>query len=208
MEAAEQIQEAAEGAAEAVIERFRARAALAIAVMAALLALTSLGGGNVAEDMVANNIHASDTWAFYQAKNIRQTSNRLAADNLEMQLRIHGASLDAGTRAALRKQIAEYRATAARYEDEPDPQHPADPLKGEGKQQLRARAEDYEKQRDRAMAQDPNFDLSEALLQIAIVLGSVSILANSRPVLAVSLVVTLLATLLLVNGFFLFVPLP
>ena len=62
-------------------------AALIIALMAMMLAITSLGGGNAAEDIMNNNIHASDTWAFYQAKNIRQTAYRLAADELEFSLR-------------------------------------------------------------------------------------------------------------------------
>jgi hypothetical protein len=206
MEAADQIQEVAESAG--ADDRFRARAALLIAVLAALLALTSLGGGNVAEDMIANNIQASDTWAFYQAKNIRQTANKLAADNLELQLAIHGRSLDAATRTALQKQIAEYRATADRYESEPDPEDPDNPLKGEGKKQLRAQAEAYEKQREHAMRQDPNFDFAEALFQIGIVLGSVAILATSRPVLLMAGVAGLLASLLMLNGFFLWVALP
>ncbi|HEX8146613.1 MAG TPA: DUF4337 family protein, partial [Pyrinomonadaceae bacterium] len=79
MEAAEQIAEARESADE----KFKNRAALIIAFMATLLAITSLGGGNAAEDIFNNNIQASDTWNFYQAKNIRQTAFRLAAEELE-----------------------------------------------------------------------------------------------------------------------------
>ena len=60
-EAAEAISELGEGGKEKSAEdRFRSRAALVIAVMAMLLAITSLGGGNVAEDIVANNIQASN----------------------------------------------------------------------------------------------------------------------------------------------------
>ena len=54
-------------------ESFRNRAALMIAILAALLAVGGLGGGNATDDMIENNIKASDTWAFYQAKNVRQT---------------------------------------------------------------------------------------------------------------------------------------
>ena len=46
----------------------------------------------------------------------------------------------------------------------------------------------------------------EAAEQIAIVLASVSILASSRLVLRVSLVVGLVATLLMLNGYFLLLP--
>jgi hypothetical protein len=200
-EAAEQIAEAGERADE----KFKGRAALSIAFMAMLLAITSLGGGNAAEDMANNNIHASDTWAFYQAKSIRQTSLKVAADGLEADLRAN-PSMPADARDFIQKKMEEYRATAERYEDEPDREDPADPLKGEGRKQLTARAKDFESQRGRAQKQDPNFDFAEALFQIAIVLASVSILAGSRHILRAALAVGAAATLLMLNGYFLFLP--
>ena len=201
MEPAEQIADASDVAGE----RFKNRAALTIAFMAMLLAITSLGGGNAAEEMANNNIHASDTWAFYQAKSIRQTSMRLAADGLEADLRAD-PRLPPDAREFMQKKIEEYRATAARYEDEPDRDDPGDPLKGEGRKQLTARAKDYEVKRERAQRQDPNFDFAEALFQIAIVLASVAILAGARLVLRISLVAGVAATLLMLNGYFLFLP--
>ncbi len=201
MEPAEQIAEARESADES----FKNRAALIIAFMATLLAITSLGGGNAAEDMANNNIHASDTWAFYQAKSIRQTTMRVAADGLEADL-LANPNMSPEARAFAQKKLEEYRSTAARYEDEPDEADPGDPLKGEGRKQLTARAKDYEAQRERAQKQDPNFDFAEALFQIAIVLASVAILAASRPVLRAALVAGGVATLLMLNGYFLFVP--
>src|SRR5689334_1372782 len=128
MEAAEQIAEARESADE----KFKNRAALSIACMAMLLAITSLGGGNAAEDVANNNIQASDTWAFYQAKSIRQTSLKVAADGLEADLRAN-PGMPANARDFIRQKIDEYRSTAARYEDEPDEDDPANPLKGEGR---------------------------------------------------------------------------
>ena len=189
-------------------EKFRSRVALMIAFMALLLAITSLGGGNAAEDIMNHNIHASDTWAFYQAKNIRQTSYRIAADMLEGELQLHGATVTPETQELLQRKIDQFKATAARYESEPDPQAPNDPLRGEGKKELSARATDYAAQRDRAQFQDPNFDFSEALFQIAIVLASVSILATSRLIMKVSVAVGIVATLLMLNGYFLFFRLP
>ena len=201
MEAAEQIAEARESADE----KFKNRAALTIAFMAMLLAITSLGGGNAAEDVANHNIHASDTWAFYQAKSIRQTSLRVAADGLEADLHANPNMPEAG-RDFIQKKIDEYRSTAARYEDEPDKDDPGNPLKGEGRKQLTARAKDFETQRDRASKQDPNFDFAEALFQIAIVLASVAILASSRLVLRVALAVGAVATLLMLNGYTLLLP--
>lgn len=207
---AEQIQSAleeqnAERRAEA---RFRTRAAIVIAVQAMLLAISSLGGDNATKEMVNANIHASDTWGFYQAKNIRQTANQIAAEELEATLLLHGGALRGDERQRIQRIIERYQGIVARYESEPDPQDPGNPLKGEGKKELRARASHWEAKRDHAQAQDPNFDYSSALFQIAIVLGSVSIVANSREILGLSLALGAAAFLLMLNGFFLFLHLP
>jgi hypothetical protein len=206
-DAAELISEIKEERAEAEAgERFRNLAALTIAIMAMLLAIGSLGGGNATDDMIYGNIKASDTWAFYQAKNVRQTEYRIAADRLELELA--DPTLNATARAAAEAQLARYRETIARYDNEPDPGAPADSLRGEGKKQLATQARGYEAVRERASQQDGNFDYSEVLLQLAIVLGSVAILSSSRPVLGMSLVLGAIGAVLLINGFALLFPLP
>jgi hypothetical protein len=209
-EAADQIREVMEEEREerAEADRFRSRAALLISVLAMLLAVTTLGGGNVAEDMVNSNIKASDTWAFYQAKNVRQTANELAADQLELELQREAPRLTAAVRKAYEEKIQKYRARVERYESEPDPRAPNDPTRGDGKKELAAQAKQYEQIRSRAQVQDPNFDYAEALFQIAIVLGSVAILATSRPVLRIALGMGILAAILMLNGYFLLFPLP
>lgn len=198
----------AEQAEQDEAERFRNRVALLIAILATLLAVASLGGGNVSEEMVNANIRASDTWAFYQAKNIRQTATRLAADELETDLVADAASLSPEARKALEERLEKYRGTIARYDDEPDPAAPGDSLRGEGKKQLAAQARHWETVRERAAEQDANFDYSSVLYQIAIVLASVAILALSRPILYATLGLGVVATLLMLNGFYLFVHLP
>jgi hypothetical protein len=206
-DAAELISEIKEERAEAEAgERFRNLAALTIAIMAMLLAIGSLGGGNATDDMIYGNIKASDTWAFYQAKNVRQTEYRIAADRLELELA--DPTLNATARAAAEAQLARYRETIARYDNEPDPGAPADSLRGEGKKQLATQARGYEAVRERASQQDGNFDYSEVLLQLAIVLGSVAILSSSRPVLGMALVLGAMGAVLLINGFALLFPLP
>lgn len=206
-DAAELIQELQEDRAEAEAnEKFRNRAALLISILAMLLAIGSLGGGNATDDMVHGNIKASDTWAFYQAKNVRQTQYRIAADRLQLELA--DPSLTPQARAAAEQQLARYQETIARYDDEPDPRAPGDSARGEGKKQLSVQARSYERIRERAAAQDGNFDYSEVFLQLAIVLGSVSILATSRAVLTFSAVLGAIGLVLLINGFALLFPLP
>lgn len=196
-----------ERAEHASDDRFRNVTALVIAIMAVLLAVATLGGGNVGEDMIHNNIKASDTWAFFQAKNVRQTSYRLAAEEMQTLLAT-GPSLSPEARAQVEAKIGKYTETAARYDDEPDPAAPNDPMRGEGKKQLSAQARGYETARERAAEQDANFDYSGVLLQIAIVMGSVAILANSRKILWFAVAMAMTGTVLMVNGFYLFFHLP
>ncbi|HEX8846830.1 MAG TPA: DUF4337 domain-containing protein [Pyrinomonadaceae bacterium] len=181
-------------------EKFRSRSALTIAIMAMLLAITSLGGGNVAEDIVASNIQASNTWSFYQAKTERQTTNKIAAETLEVEMQLHQSALTPELRQAIEKRIQDYKDTVARYESEPD--------KGEGKKELFAKARGFEAERDQALKKDTNFDFAEALFQIAIVLASVAIISYSRMILKVSLVLGAFAFVLMLNGYFLFFTLP
>src|SRR5581483_6576430 len=147
---------------------FRRVAAVILGVMAMLLAIASLFGEASMKDTINFNIKASDNYAFYQAKNERQTTLQLAADQLTALAASH-PEWSGEARANVDKLIADYRATVARYE--------SDPVGGEGKKELLARARGYEQKRDRAQHQDSNYDYARALFQIAIVLGSVSIVA-------------------------------
>ena len=202
-DAADAIKEAAEeGGAEkqrVENEHFRRRAAIAIGVLAMLLAISGVGGGNATKEMINANIQASDAYAFYQAKNIRQTSTQLAADSLRTVL-LTQPDLSDDARAQIQARIDAYNATVERYE--------SDPSTGEGKQELLQTAQADADRRDRAARQDPNFDYAQALFQIAIVLGSVSIVATSRRLLLVALVLGGIAVLLMLNGFLLVVQLP
>jgi hypothetical protein len=204
-DAADLITEVCEDDNNAANERFRNRAALLIAVLAAVLAIGGLGGGNATDDMIGHNIHAGDAWAFYQAKNIRQNMYRLAADDVEAELA--SGSLAGQARTAAEERLGKYRATVDRYESEPDPKAPDDPLRGEGKKEIMARAKAFEAAREDASLRDTSFDLAEVALQLAIVLGSVAILAVNRWILGLSLGLGVLGAILTANGFVLLVPL-
>lgn len=194
-------------AAQAAADELRGRAALSISVLAALLALASAGADGANQAIVNSNIEASNLWAFYQAKNARQTMNALAADDLEAEVRFR-PDLDAALRADLEKVVEKRRATAARYESEPDPADPANPLAGDGKKQLMARARDWEEKATRAQQKAKNFGIAGILLQIGVVLGSVAILANNRYSFLGLLVAGTIGFVFLANAYSLFVRLP
>lgn len=179
--------------------RFKQRAAVVIAFFAMVLAITGLGGSNAGKEAVNNNVLASNYFNFFQAKNMRQTALILAADQFELAW-LNDAAIPEATKEALRKKLDQYRKTIMRYESEPET--------NEGKKELLVRAREYEAKRDHALKQDPYFDYAEALLQIAIVLVSVAIIANVVWLAFFGAAIGLVGSLLTINGFFLLVDIP
>ena len=174
--------------------RQKNRAALTISIFAMVLAITSLGGSNAGKEITQENILAANSYAFYQAKSIRQTTLKVAVADMELQLLREPATPAAAKEATLKK-IEDYKKTVERYESEPETR--------EGKKELLARAKAHEELRDLAVRKDPWFDYAEGALQIAIVLLSVSILASMPPLYFTGLVLGLAGALASANGFFL-----
>jgi len=180
-------------------ERFRRGAAVALGAIAMLLAIASLFGEAAMKETINFNILVSDTYGFFQAKNERQTATKLAAQQLEILAAAH-PEWPQSVRDQIAKRVAEYQATVQYYE--------SDPKGGEGKKELLAKAKAYQEKRDRAQAQDLNYDYARALFQIALVLGSIAIVSLARWLLWLGCGLAGLATLLAANGYFLLVSLP
>jgi hypothetical protein len=180
-------------------ETFRKRVGVFIGGLAMALAITSMGGASAMKQVINANIERSDNYAFYQAKNIRQTDTRLADDQLAILLASR-TDLPPEAAQAVTAQRARYAKDIDRLE--------SDETKGDGKKQILAKARVEETARDEAQERSENFELAEAFLQIAVVIASTSILAASRPLLAVSAIFAALGVLGSLNGFLLFAALP
>src|SRR6267143_1014729 len=102
--------------------------------VALLIAFAETLGKGAQTGALAYNIEASNLWAFFQAKTIRQTVLRTAAEEVEAD----------GASEAQKKQAAKWKETAQRYQSEPET--------NEGRDQLAARAKQAEKKRDQSMA--------------------------------------------------------
>ena len=111
--------------------------ALLIAVIALFLALSETLGKGAQTDSISKNVEASNLWAFFQAKSIRRTVVEATSDQARLSLGVMG---DDAAKAALEKQIENWKKTAARYRSEPET--------GEGSEQLAARAKQAEHARD------------------------------------------------------------
>lgn len=173
--------------------------AVYIGALAVALAICSVGAGNAEKDAMARNIDAADAWAFFQAKNIRRNDIRLQIDTLELKLASE-PDLPAQARSAIKDKLETYRAYEARLSSEPDT--------GEGLKELLVRGKSLEAKRDYAMRKDPYFDYGQALLQIAIVLASVSIITGGTSLLVMSILLAAVGTVSMLNGFTLAYSLP
>jgi hypothetical protein len=141
--------------------------ALLISVLALFLAFTETLGKGAQTESISLNIKASDTWNFFQAKTIRQTNIRTAADNLAA---LAPSIEKPEIKATMEKQIETWRATAMRYE--------SDPKEKDGRKELREQAESYEHQRDNQLARYHQFELGSAAFQIGIVLASAEVITG------------------------------
>lgn len=141
--------------------------ALVISILALLLAFSETLGKSAQTEALVLNIKASDTWNFFQAKTVRQTAIRTAAEGLSAQA---GGVTDAATKATIDKQVEAWKNTVTRYD--------SDPKEKDGRKELRAQAEHYEHERDTAMARYHHYEIASAALQIGIVLASAAIITN------------------------------
>jgi len=160
------------------------KAGLVICVLAALLAINTLMGGGNSSKVLNNTIDANNTWAFFQAKAIKQT---LAEQSLD----------DAIVRNDKVK-IEKLKAKIERYE--------SDPVSGEGKKELMAKARKLESDRAIAKSRSPWYTYAGSLLQIAIVLLTASILAVNNRMYNASIGVGVVGALLMSQALWLWLP--
>jgi uncharacterized protein DUF4337 len=175
-------------------DRFSRRVALVTAVYAVMLALAALGGNHAMKEMLLAQQKSSDQWAFYQAKVIREHQYRGQKLRLEADLIERGDTMKPAARERIEALMKQFGEEEKRYNVE--------------KKDIEKEAKALEHERDGWQAKDPYFLFAEAVLQIAIVMASVSILSRSGVIFGFSLVLAGVGALLTANGFLLLVQIP
>ncbi len=165
--------------------------ALLISVLALFLALSETLAKSAQTSALSYNIEASNLWAFFQAKTIRMTTLRTAAEAAEVELQ-HEKS--PAKKAILQKRIEDWRKVAATYDSEPETR--------EGRKELAVRAKAAESSRTRSLAAYHHYELASAALQIAIVLASAQIITGVAVLLWLSGGLGVVAILFSLIGFF------
>lgn len=141
--------------------------ALMIAILALFLSFSETLGKSAQTEAIDANVKSSDSWNFFQAKDIRKTTLLTAVE----QTKLLGSTLtDPAAKAAIDKQIDAWRKTAARYE--------SDPKSGTGRKELAEQAKEQEKERDLAMAKYHHYEIASAAFQVGIVLASATVITG------------------------------
>jgi hypothetical protein len=135
---------------------------LLISVLALFLAVSEMLGKSAQTHALALNIEASVTWNFFQAKTIRQTMLRTNMESLKLQTD--------SSKPEVEKQMSAWQATIDRWESEPST--------NEGRKELIKKAKDIEAKRDGYLEQYHAYEFASLLIQLGIVLSSVTLLTS------------------------------
>lgn len=170
------------GGDKGLLDARNKRVALLIAVIALCLAFSETLGKSAQTAAISYNVEASNLWAFFQAKTIRQTVLEAGTELLRLDAVRDGGD-PAALKAALAKRIDNWEKTAARYNSElMDPpvrkEVNLNPPYGEGRRELMARAIAAEKRRDTAMERYHHYEVASAAFQIGIVLASATVITG------------------------------
>jgi hypothetical protein len=162
--------------------RLNAAVAITVALLATFMGICKVKDDNIVQAMQQAQADKIDHWAFYQARNIRQDIAEATATQLEL-TRPDRSSETLGAHDAA---IAKYRMIA----DE----------QAKKKELLKTLAEQDQKTYDALNYRDDQFDLSDALIAIAIAMLAVTALTRLWPLYWASLVPTAFGVVMGIAG--------
>jgi hypothetical protein len=165
-------------------ERFSRHAAILVAFLAALLAVSALLANNAVKDTILDQAKATDAFNELEANSLKKhiTNNDAA---LLKTLATGKARASAGAQAKALK-----AAVAAKY--------------APNEAKLLPKAQEFAKKSDDAERHHKGFELAEAAFQIAIVLTSVAIVARAAMLLFLASGLGIVGIVLLIDGLTLF----
>ena len=142
--------------------------AVSVAILSAFMAVTKVKDDNIVQAMLQAKSDAVDSWGEYQAKRIKQ---HLAELGLKQTEALYVTAREGGKRV-LAEQQRDYRAGIDRYLVE--------------EEELKKKAQGFEKEYDKLNFRDDQFDLSDAALSVSLALLAVTALTGKRKLFAFS----------------------
>jgi hypothetical protein len=144
-----------ETSAHARESKINALVAIWVALTATFMAICDVKDGNVTQAMSAAQAHSLDAWSYFQAKSTKEANLQNIVDLLKLQKA-------PGYEELLKKDEEQI----ARYEKE--------------KAEIKKQAEGYQQEYDAINLYDDQFDLTDALLSIAIAMFGITALTQKK----------------------------
>jgi hypothetical protein len=162
--------EKAKEAAQDATSRLNMSVAVTVALLATFMGICKVKDDNIVQAMQQSQANKLDHWAFYQARNIREE----VARSTLVQLQLQAAESHAPER--YQAAIANYERLVAEQEKK--------------KTELKAQADQDQKDYDAANFRDDQFDLSDAFLAISVAVLAVTSLTRQRWLFGLAMVPT------------------
>ncbi|MBV6323452.1 DUF4337 domain-containing protein [Duganella violaceipulchra] len=162
--------------------KLNAAVAITVALLATFMGICKVKDDNINQGMQQAQANRVDHWAFYQARNVREE----VAKSTVVQLRLAAAGKPAVEQAAYQEAIRQYEKVAQDQNSK--------------KAEAKAQAEQDQKSYDAANFRDDQFDLSDALLAIAISLLAITALTQLWALYFAALVPTAFGVLMGLSG--------
>ncbi|MCX6873355.1 MAG: DUF4337 domain-containing protein [Verrucomicrobia bacterium] len=183
MEAASEAAESEAGKRDAA-SRLSTWVAITVALLATFLGVCKVKDDNIVQAMQQAQADKLDHWAFYQARNLREE----VAKATLVQLSLAAPGAPAAQQDPYRDAITNYERLIADQ--------------GQKKEELRQQAEGDQKTYDDLNYHDDQFDLSDALVALAISLLALTALTHKQWLYWLALVPTVFGVVMGLSGFF------
>jgi len=135
--------------------KINSRVAIFVAIIATFMALCNVKDGNLVQAMSQAQANAINAWSYFEAKSTKQSITEKSLELLKVDNKPEGLAM-----------IKTYEEQIARYEKE--------------KNEISAEAKGYQKQYDDINLFDDQFDMTEALLTIAIAMLGITSLTQKK----------------------------
>ena len=149
--------------------------------------LSSFNGGGYSGQAMSSQIKASDQWAFFQSKSIKEYLYEIQMDNLQTQLLTMQPGI---VYDSTKKHLDTYEKSVAKYIKE--------------KEQISTAAKGLEATRDDAQKHGKPFGLAVVFLQVSILLSAIAALIKNKIIWYISMAPGLVGVIYFINGFLLF----
>lgn len=146
-------------------DRLGSTIAVLVAVLAMIMALFGIKGGNIGQAMAQAQARSVNAWAYFQAKSTKQGLAESMLDQLTIE-RERAVGLTAEAQTLLDNKIVFYREKVERYERE--------------KQEIKQQAEAYEREYENLNFHDDQFDIAEAGITVGLAVLGVAALTRRR----------------------------